>query len=253
MSNTPARAALINDIQTKLGVGMIRWSLKDRQYQYAVNTALARYRVRSQNAMEESFVFIDAQPEVSVYTLPDEVQEVQALYRRSIGSTAGGGQVDPFSLGWTNYIYSGLTATGGAGGAGGLATYDFAMQYQEMAGRLFGRDLLFTWDTATKRLTLHRKMMAVEQIACHCHLTRPEEVLYRDTYARPWLKDYAAAICKQIEGEARSKFGGLAGPQGGITLNGDALKNEAAAEIEKLEKEIDGYLDGHAGYGIVIG
>ena len=28
-------------------------------------------------------------------------------------------------------------------------------------------------------------------------------------------------------GEARSKFATIAGPQGGSTLNGDALKNEA--------------------------
>jgi len=39
-------------------------------------------------------------------------------------------------------------------------------------------------------------------------------------------------------GEARSKFNTIAGPQGGTSLNGDALKNEALAEMERLEIEV---------------
>ena len=39
-------------------------------------------------------------------------------------------------------------------------------------------------------------------------------------------------------GEARSKFATIAGPQGGSTLNGDALKAEAQADMEKLDAEV---------------
>jgi hypothetical protein len=54
-------------------------------------------------------------------------------------------------------------------------------------------------------------------------------------------------------GEARSKFATIAGPQGGSTLNGDALKAEAQAEMEKLEAEVSTAVAGGTGYGFLIG
>ena len=45
-------------------------------------------------------------------------------------------------------------------------------------------------------------------------------------------------------GEARSKFATVAGPQGGTSMNGDALKQEAAAELEKLEQDLLNYTEG---------
>jgi hypothetical protein len=54
-------------------------------------------------------------------------------------------------------------------------------------------------------------------------------------------------------GEARSKFSSLPGAQGGVTLNGDVLKQDATAEIEKLETELKLYIDGSAPLGVMIG
>jgi len=54
-------------------------------------------------------------------------------------------------------------------------------------------------------------------------------------------------------GEARSKFATIAGPQGGGQLNGDALKSEAAQELEKLEQEVATSVPGGTGYGFLIG
>ena len=54
-------------------------------------------------------------------------------------------------------------------------------------------------------------------------------------------------------GEARSKFAQIAGPQGGSSLNGDALKAEAIAELEKLEMDVSQQVAGGMGYGFTIG
>ena len=54
-------------------------------------------------------------------------------------------------------------------------------------------------------------------------------------------------------GEARSKFNQIAGPQGGTTLNGDALKQEAQAEIDRLEAEVITQTAGGQGYSFLIG
>lgn len=254
MSAMTARDKLIKDIKLRLGGGIVDNELDPEHFDYAVTRALDRYRQRSGNSIEESFVFLDVQPEVATYTLPDEVQEVRAIYRRFIGGAGQGASVDPFSLAFTNNLYMIQNPGGlGQGGAGMLATYDFAMQYQELVGRMFGRDVLYTWDATTKKLTLHRKFTGVEQIGLHVYNAKPEEILLNDVYAKPWLHDYAVAYCKLIMGEARSKFASLAGPQGGITLNGDALKQEAQAEMDRLENEVTNQIDQSEGYGFVIG
>jgi hypothetical protein len=82
---------------------------------------------------------------------------------------------------------------------------------------------------------------------------RPEEFLLDDPYGGPWLQDYALAQCKLMLGQARSKFSQVAGPGGGTTLNGDALKAEGQAEIEKLEIELTQYIEGGTPYTFVIG
>jgi hypothetical protein len=55
-------------------------------------------------------------------------------------------------------------------------------------------------------------------------------------------------------GEARSKYtSGLPGAGGSITLNGDALKSEAQAEIEKLNEAVHMMEEGSDPLGFVIG
>lgn len=249
-----ARQKLIREMTLRLGGGMIDLELDPEHFEFAIDAALDRYRQRSGNALEESFVMLDLQPEVALYTLPNEVQIVRSIYRRGYGSAGGGAAVDPFSLAFTNNIYMIQNPGGlGGGGSGTLATYDLAMQFQNLAARMFGRDMLFIFDAATKKLRLERIVHAVETVALHVYNQRPEEVILGDVYAKPWIRDYSIAYAKLMMGEARSKFGNLGGPQGGVSLNGDAMKQEAQAELERLELEIQNIIDGNQGYPFLIG
>jgi hypothetical protein len=53
-----------------------------------------------------------------------------------------------------------------------------------------------------------------------------------------WLKEYATALIKRTWGNNIKKFAGLQLP-GGVSLNGDKIYQEAADEIERLEKEME--------------
>ena len=86
-----------------------------------------------------------------------------------------------------------------------------------------------------------------------CYNYRPNSELLKDYLANQWLRDYTLATCKFMLGEARSKFATVAGPQGGSQLNGDTLKQEAQAELEKLENEVALAVSGGVGYSFVIG
>jgi hypothetical protein len=56
-----------------------------------------------------------------------------------------------------------------------------------------------------------------------------------------------------IIGEAREKFGTIAGPLGGGTLNGTAMKTEAQAQMDAKVLELVNYVDGSQPITFVIG
>ena len=79
-------------VNAMLGGGMIDVELDPIHYETALNKALNRFRQRSDNAVEESYLFLDTIIDVNEYTLPSEVMEVRKMFRRSIGSRPGTSQ-----------------------------------------------------------------------------------------------------------------------------------------------------------------
>ena len=235
-----------------LGGGMVDVELDPIHYETALTKALTKYRQRSENSVEESYVTVKLEQDQNVYTLPQEIIEVRKIYRRSVGSRLGGSAdggslFEPFNLAYTNtYLLAGS-------GIGGLATYDFFAQQQELVGRMFGSFMEFKWNTTTKKLTILQRPRADEEVLLFCYNYRPDVQLFNDYKAVQWIKDYTLASCKYMLGEARSKFSTIAGPGGGTTLNGDTLKAEAQAEMEKLDNELATAMAGGTGYGFLIG
>jgi len=238
-------------VELNLGGGMIDVELDPDHYETALQTALTKFRQRSDNSVEESYMFLPLVIDQNDYTLPKEVVEVRKVFRRSIGSRTGGGDggtlFEPFNLAYTNtYLLA-------SSNMGGLATYNMFAGYQELVGRMFGSFIEFKWNTATKKLTLLQRPRAEEEILLYCYNYRPDFELLDDYLAVQWIKDYTLAKCKYMLGEARSKFATIAGPQGGSTLNGDALKAEAQSEMEKLEADVMNQVGGGVGYSFTIG
>ena len=234
-----------------LGGGMIDVELDPQHYEISLRTAFDKFRQRSDNSVEESYIFLDAVIDQNDYTLANEIVEVRKIFRRSIGSRTGGGDggtlFEPFNLAYTNtYLLA-------SSNMGGLATYNMFASYQELVGRMFGSFIEFKWNTTTKKLTLLQRPRAEETLLLYCYNYRPDSELMNDYLAKQWIKDYTLAKCKYMLGEARSKFATIAGPQGGSTLNGDALKQEAQAVLDKLEEDLKLQVAGGMGYGFTIG
>ncbi len=249
--NTTMKQQIFDYVNTFLGGGMVDVELDPIHYETALAKAFSRFRQRSDNAVEESYMFMPTIIDQNTYKLPNEVVEVRKLFRRSIGSRSGGGDggtlFEPFNLAYTNtYLLS-------SSNLGGLATYDMFSQYQELVGRMFGSFIEFKWNTATKELTLLQRPRAEEELLLYVYNYRPDSQLLEDYLAQQWIKDYTLASCKYMLGEARSKFATVAGPQGGSTLNGDNLKAEAQQEMDKLEEEVKLQVAGGVGYGFTIG
>ena len=250
-TTTTAKQEVFDYVNLSLGGGMVDVELDQAHYEEALKKAFAKFRQRSDNSVEESYLFLPTVIDQNTYTLPEEVIEVRKIFRRSIGSRTGGGDggtlFEPFNLAYTNTYLLASTNTGG------LATYNAFAQYQELVGRMFGSFIEFKWNTTTKELVILQRPRAEEELLLYAYNYRPDSELLKDYLASQWIKDYTLAVCKYMLGEARSKFATIAGPQGGSTLNGDALKSEAQAEMEKLETDVATQVAGGVGYSFTIG
>jgi len=235
------KQALFKNCEYRLGGGIIDLELDPEHYEAAYNYAIKVYRQRAENSVSESYTLFTVEENVDTYTLPQEFVNVRCIYRRTIGLETGPGSssFDPFSSAilntyLLNYNY-----------AGGMATYDFYAGYVELAARMFGGYVIYTFDPVTKVLRLVRDFKGTgERILIWADIQRTEEVLLQDPSTGVWIGDFILANLKIIIGEAREKFASIAGPGGGTSLNGAAMKAEGKAGMEQLIDELKRYVDG---------
>ena len=234
------KQALFTNLKYRLGDGIIDLELDPQHYEAAYNYAIKIYRQRAQNATAESYTLMRIIKNVDTYTLPSEFINVRCIFRRTIGMETGpsSSSFDPFSSAilntyLLNYNY-----------AGGMATYDFYAGYVELAARMFGGYVTYTFDPVTKVIRIVRDPKGTgEQILIWADVQRTEEVLLQDPGAGVWIGDFVYAVLKGIIGEAREKFASIAGPGGGTSLNGAAMKAESKALQEQLIDELKRYVD----------
>lgn len=243
------RDDLTKEIELRLGGQMVDVELDPEHYELSMDKSFEKYRQRSENAVEESFVALNLIVDQAEYTLDNEIIEVKDIYRRSSGTlnSASSGDIEPFETAYLNnfLLYSGR--------AGGIGIYDALAQHREHLSKMFGGEYQFTWNTVTKKLLIHRKIKAPDTVFIHAYKNRSDEELLTDPYSSPWIKEYALAHAKLMLAEARGKFNTIAGPQGGTSLNADALRNDALTSMDKLEDDLKYFAEGQAGLGVIIG
>jgi hypothetical protein len=241
---------LFEYVRFTLGDQIIDIELDPAHFEAAYTRTLGTYRQRAQNAYEESYIFMELINDLNIYELPQEVVQVRQIFRRTFGIGTGpfGSNFDPFSQAQMNVYLINFNQ------AGGLATYDFYTQYVELAGRMFGQYVVFTWNPVTKKLQMSRDWRGTgENVLLWTDNLKPEFQLLSNYQTSQWIRDYMVANCKLMIGEAREKFGTIAGPQGGGTLNGTQMKSEAQTQMDALIQQLVNYVDGSQPLTWVIG
>lgn len=231
---------MFDNIRFRLGDGIIDLELDPEHYEQAYIYTIKTYRQRAENAVQETYTLLTIHKDVDVYTLPSEFINVRQCFRRTIGLETGpsASSFDPFSSAILNTYLLNFNY------AGGLATYDFYAGYVELAARMFGGFVIYTFDSVTKQIRFVRDFKGSgEHILIWADIQRPETSLLQDPGISPWIYDFCLAILKGIIGEAREKYSSIAGPGGGTTLNGAAMKSESKAEQERLLTDLKNYVD----------
>jgi hypothetical protein len=241
---------LIEYCRLQLGDQIVDIELDAEHFEAAYRNAIGTYRQRAQNAYEESYTFMELVTNVNIYTLPQEVITVRQIFRRTFGDSTGpfASNFDPFSQASMNVYLMNFNV------AGGLATYDFYSQYVELAGRMFGAYMNYSWNPVTKKLQLIRDPKGTgENVLLWTYNLKPEVNLLQDFQIQQWIRNYMYGNCKLIIGEAREKFATIAGPQSGTSLNGAAMKAEGMAVMQQCIEDLKLYVDGSQPITWVIG
>ena len=241
---------LIEYVKLQLGDQIVDLELDPAHYEAAYQKTIGTYRQRAENAYEEAYIFMELIRDVNIYTLPQEVASVRQVFRRTFGDSTGpfASNFDPFAQASINVYLMNFNV------AGGLATYDFYSQYVELAGRMFGAYMNYTFNSVTKKLQLIRDPKGTgENVLLWVYQVKPEIQLLSDYQIQQWIKDYMVANSKMIIGEAREKFAQIAGPQGGGQLNGTAMKAEAKEAMADLIEQLKMYVDASQPLTWVIG
>jgi hypothetical protein len=250
--NTLAQAKqnLIEYVKLQLADQIIDLELDPAHYEAAYQKTIGTYRQRANAAYEEAYIFMMLVEDENIYTLPQEVHSVRQIFRRTFGNSTGpfASNFDPFAQASVNVYLMNFNT------AGSLATYDFYSQYVELAGRMFGAYMNYTWNPVTKKLQLIRDPKGTgESVLLWVYQLKPEIQLLADYQISQWIKDYMVANSKMIIGEAREKFAQIAGPQGGGQLNGAAMKSEAKEAMADLIEQLKLYVDASQPLTWVIG
>ena len=241
---------LIEYVKLQLADQIIDLELDPAHYEAAYQKTIGTYRQRANNAYEEAYIFMELIEDLNIYTLPQEVVQVRQIFRRTFGNSTGpfASNFDPFAQASINVYLMNFNV------AGGLATYDFYSQYVELAARMFGGFMNYTWNPVTKKLQLIRDPKGTgENVLLWTWQLKPEIQLLQDFQISQWIRDYMVANSKMIIGEAREKFASIAGPQGGGSLNGTAMKAEAKEAMADLIEQLKMYVDASQPLTFVIG
>ena len=67
-----------------LGGGMVDVELDPVHYEAALTKSLSKYRQRTELSVEESYVTLKLVQDQNEYVLPQEIEEVRQIYRRSV-------------------------------------------------------------------------------------------------------------------------------------------------------------------------
>lgn len=120
-----------------------------------------------------------------------------------------------------------------------LAPYYMAMHHLRVIEEILVGKQPLRYNRYRNRLHVDidwNKMVTGTYVVAECYeIVDPN--LFSKVWQDKWVMEYATALIKLNWGEALSKFGAMPMP-GGITFNGQTIKEEAKAEVDALRYEL---------------
>jgi hypothetical protein len=240
------RANLIRVLKVQLGWPSICIELTEEAFNVAIGNALDEFRRRADNAYHKQFILYTLKNNQTTYYLndprigTDKIVNVIKIHRvNTLGSTTLGGDNGVYSQMFFNQYYSGNMVD--------ILSLHLIASLSEDFERIFAGNLMFNFNERNRQLEIHRKLYRDEKVVIECVMERTEQDLLTDRWAKQWLQSWAHAELKETLGMIRSKYPNLPGANGGLSLNGDMLINEARQDFEECLRQIRDFEVGNGG------
>lgn len=240
------RANLIRILKVQLGWPSVCVELTEEAFNVAIQNALDEFRRRADNAYRKSYVMFTIKKDQSIYYLndprngTDKIVNVIKIYRvNALGVNSSPGDGGVYSQVFFNQYFSGNMVD--------ILSLHLISSLSEEFERIFAGNLMFNWNEYTRQLELYRKLYRDEKIVMECVMERTEQDLLTDRWAKQWLQSWSHAELKEMLGMIRSKYPTLPGANGGLSLNGDMLINEARQDFEECLRQIKDFEVGNGG------
>jgi hypothetical protein len=228
------------EINISLGGDSIELDLSDDDYKFAFNRSLEELRGLSTRSIYESLGFLHLTPNVQIYRVHRAIDNVISVYRKRALFDSNNTGFDYFSQIAAGMIYPGAQP----GGYMGIATYDFALQYEETLNRLFARELRWRFFPWNHTIVFDQVPRSTEMVVMRCAVLKNINELMQDHWSRLWLQKWTTAVLKSILGNKWGKFPQLPGAQGEVQINWQKFAQEAQVEMKELKEQIYRYEDG---------
>ena len=169
--------------------------------------------------------------------LPENVLSVAGVMKKSghggmgmMGGLGGAGLLNPFIMG----------GAGGSGACGNMmfdmTTYYTMKQYLALLDFMLFPPISYNFNQRLHRLYINSDNfngIGVNDYLMFEVTTYPTPELYPEMWSDFWLKEYVVLLAKYQWGLNLSKYQNVQLP-GGITMNGDSIKNEAQQELQRM-------------------
>lgn len=201
------RSEIIDSVKLMLGGSVLRLEISDDDIDFLINKA---YRKIKPFITDSKFITKVFAP---VIQLEDWVEDVLHVYRvtQPIGVSERLFDFEVVKLDRQSIIKN------------IIGSYPVTESAEDIKYRFVDHKLYLDEETS------YQGMVTIEA------LVTPAVEEIQDERAVSWIESYTLALAKQVVGRIRSKFKSGSVP---IELDGDTLLNEASAEIQQLEAEI---------------
>lgn len=240
------RAEFVEYCMRKLGHPVLRVNISPEQIDDRVDEAINRFQECHYNATEEQYYLIQITEQNvtdGYIDLPSDVLVVANIWRPSgTGSTL-------FSPEYQTYMSEINTYNQNLRQNVGIDHLFMTRSHFSLIKHFLVPELTFSYNAKTKRLRIAGGLANLRTqdgaLILHAYKTlameNPDNItdleVFENLWTDKWLQNYATELMRLQWGQNLSKFQNVQ-LVGGVTLNGDQIKEEARANIEKLDEQL---------------
>ncbi len=240
------REALIHQLKVFLGWPSVCVELQPEAFDVAIDNALAEFRKLADNAYQKQYITFPFKGGTSNYYLndpvlgTDRIVSIMKIFRvNTLGLASFGGPNGVYAQQFLNQFAS--------GGMVDILSIHMMACLSEEFERIFAGNIMFGFNEATRKLEIYRTLYGDEKVILECTMEKTEQELMKDRYSKQWIKKWALAELKKMIGFIRTKYGNLPSANGGLSMNGDTMLNDAQSDFEELHRQIRDFEVGNGG------